>query len=431
MLKVIAMRLNTSKPTRFSLVHLLGCIFGICLAIPMPLAAQATTHLHRSHRVHRHAVAAHHRVRTSRRHAATGRTRLIARATRSRRTSARVERKSFRRTRHHRRTYPVVARISPAQLAADHAAMLAAAQEAEAAQRTQTESASPTAESASAIPAAETANTVDEAPEIATPTYRDSPSRITMQPEVVAIPRYIPAPMRGSHEVLVHQNIIATVEGLGRIQNDAQIQEMLAEKRLVSLPASSMLLVDSRLPVNRRYCRPWTADFLSSLANAHAALFHRPFIVTSAVRTVEFQKHLERINGNAAPAFGDTASPHLTGQAIDIGKKGMTMREIGWMRAYLAPLQDAGKLDVEEEFQQACFHISVYKTYEPQALPSGNLVARSDIPRLLPVASPAPHAAAPIHAVPARVAPVRVSRRTYRRRRRHHVYASMLAVRMR
>jgi hypothetical protein len=33
------------------------------------------------------------------------------------------------------------------------------------------------------------------------------------------------------------------------------------------------------------------------------------------------------------------------------------------MRAYLLPLQTAGKIDVEEEFQQSCFHISVYKSY--------------------------------------------------------------------
>jgi hypothetical protein len=30
---------------------------------------------------------------------------------------------------------------------------------------------------------------------------------------------------------------------------------------------------------------------------------------------------------------------------------------------YLAPLMQAGMIDVEEEFQQACFHISVYRNY--------------------------------------------------------------------
>jgi uncharacterized protein DUF5715 len=74
-----------------------------------------------------------------------------------------------------------------------------------------------------------------------------------------------------------------------------------------------------------------------------------------------------RINGNAAPPEGETASPHLTGQAVDLAKHGLSMTEIAWMRGYLLPLVQQGKIDVEEEFQQSCFHISVYKKYLPQS----------------------------------------------------------------
>jgi len=31
------------------------------------------------------------------------------------------------------------------------------------------------------------------------------------------------------------------------------------------------------------------------------------------------------------------------------------------MRAWLLPLEKAGEIDVEEEFRQSCFHITVYK----------------------------------------------------------------------
>ena len=75
------------------------------------------------------------------------------------------------------------------------------------------------------------------------------------------------------------------------------------------------------------------------------------------------QRHLLHINGNAAPADGDIASPHLTGATIDIGKKGLSPLEVEWMRSYLSPLEVAGKVDVEEEFYQSCFHISVYQSY--------------------------------------------------------------------
>jgi hypothetical protein len=87
--------------------------------------------------------------------------------------------------------------------------------------------------------------------------------------------------------------------------------------------------------------------------------------LTSAVRTVEFQQKLQHTNGNAAPAEGETASPHLTGQAIDIAKHGLSITEIAWLRGYLLPLSQQGRIDVEEEFQQSCFHISVYKKYVP------------------------------------------------------------------
>jgi hypothetical protein len=177
----------------------------------------------------------------------------------------------------------------------------------------------------------------------------------------------VPPPLRGSHEILVRQNLVADHDGLSRIQNDEDLIDMRSEHLLVDLPTDSALQIDERLPVNRRYCRPWTAQFLAALARAHYAHFHTPLQINSAVRTVEFQQHLIHINGNAAPAEGDIASPHLTGQAIDIAKHGLSLTEIAWLRAYLLPLVQEGKVDVEEEFQQACFHISVYKKYLPPA----------------------------------------------------------------
>ncbi len=177
----------------------------------------------------------------------------------------------------------------------------------------------------------------------------------------------VPPPLKGSHEILVHQNQVANHDGLDRIQSDEDLLNMRSERLLVSLPGSNALQVDERLPLNRRYCRPWTAQFLATLARAHYTHFHTPLQVNSAVRTVEFQQHLVHINGNAAPAEGDTASPHLTGQAVDIAKHGLSLTEIAWLRGYLLPLVQEGKVDVEEEFQQACFHISVYKKYLPPA----------------------------------------------------------------
>lgn len=181
---------------------------------------------------------------------------------------------------------------------------------------------------------------------------------IPLHSEIVAM-----APLRGSLESLTRQNQKTDADDLERIEDDADLHDRIARGMLVPVPASDALTINANLPPDRRYCRPWTASFLLDLARAHQAEFHHPFEVSSAVRTVEYQKHLMRTNGNAAAAEGDVASPHLTGAAIDIAKSGLSRSEIYWMRNRLSALEDEGKIDVEEEFRQACFHITVYKSY--------------------------------------------------------------------
>jgi hypothetical protein len=188
--------------------------------------------------------------------------------------------------------------------------------------------------------------------------------------------------LRGSYESLVRQNVKSEADGLERIENDDDLRDRVARKQLVPLPASPAMAVNS-VPEDRRFCRPWTAGFLADLAAAHDKLFHRALEISSAVRTVDFQKHLMHINGNAAPAEGDVASPHLTGASVDIAKHGFNRKELAWMRTYLLPLEQAGKIDVEEEFRQACFHITVYRSYAPPA-PQQNLPQHFALPAGLP-----------------------------------------------
>lgn len=171
------------------------------------------------------------------------------------------------------------------------------------------------------------------------------------------------APLRGTLASLERQNQRLDAEGLQRVEDESDLEYRIARKLLVPLPISDRLAVNPGLPVERRYCRPWTSEFLTDLARMHEAVFHRPLRVDSAVRTVDYQRHLISFNANAAPAEGDVASPHETGATVDIAKRGMTWREIGWMRRYLKSLESAGLVDVEEEFHQSCFHITVYDTY--------------------------------------------------------------------
>ena len=181
-----------------------------------------------------------------------------------------------------------------------------------------------------------------------------------------------PSPLKGSFESLARQNERAEADGLERILDEQDLADRIEQRLLVPIPLSDSIAVNTDLTENHRYCRPWTANFLTNLAAEHAAQFRKPIIVSSAVRTVEYQQHLMRRNGNAAAAQGDVVSPHLTGSTIDIAKSGMSRKELTWMRNHLLSMQVEGTIDVEEEFRQPCFHITVYKSYsspEPDPMP--------------------------------------------------------------
>jgi Family of unknown function (DUF5715) len=191
--------------------------------------------------------------------------------------------------------------------------------------------------------------------------------RTETEEATLAIPHSLmPSPLRGSLESLERQNAKLDAEGLERIEDENDLAMRIADGLLVPVPASAALTVNSDLLPNHRYCRPWTARFLADLAREHEAVFHKPIQVSSAVRTVEYQRRLMHINGNAAPAEGDVVSPHLTGATVDIAKSGLSRQEMAWMRQRLLALESAGKIDVEEEFRQACFHITVYRNYAPE-----------------------------------------------------------------
>jgi len=204
---------------------------------------------------------------------------------------------------------------------------------------------------------------------------------MTLEASLRMMQEPLPPPLRGSLASLERQNQRLDAEGLQRIEDDSDLEYRISRKLLVPLPASAALTVNPSLPVLRRYCRPWTAEFLTDLARMHEELFHRPLEIDSAVRPVDYQRRLMEINGNAAPAEGDIVSPHETGAAIDIAKRGMTLQEIGWMRRWLLALQNDGLIDVEEEFEQACFHITVYKSYAPARTPGGTTRAGTALHR--------------------------------------------------
>ncbi len=168
---------------------------------------------------------------------------------------------------------------------------------------------------------------------------------------------------RGSREMLIRQNEAIDRLELPRIEDDDELLELEENRELVPVQESRYLTIADNLSSSRRYCRPWTRDFLEDLAKAYYEEFGEPIRVNSLVRTVAQQKKLRRHNRNAAPVDGETASTHLTGITVDISRRGMTVKQLRWMEQYFLPLKQQGLIEPVEERRQAVFHVVVFATY--------------------------------------------------------------------
>jgi hypothetical protein len=169
---------------------------------------------------------------------------------------------------------------------------------------------------------------------------------------------------RPSHDSLIRQNQEIDRIELPRIQDDAQLEELKASHALVPIEESETLRIERSLDPSRRYCRPWTRDFVEDLSEAYYREFHDQIQVNSAVRTVKVQKKLRRRNRNAAPAEGETASSHLAGVTVDLQRRGMTKEQIRFVERYLFYLNQIGLVEPEEERRHWCFHVMVSDRYQ-------------------------------------------------------------------
>jgi hypothetical protein len=173
---------------------------------------------------------------------------------------------------------------------------------------------------------------------------------------------------RPSRESLLLQNAEVDRMELPRIENDEQLEALKAKGELVPIVASEHTRFDPRLDPDRRYCRPWTRDFVEDLSRAYFEAFGDQIQVNSAVRTVKVQKKLRRHNRNAAPEKGELASSHLAGTTVDLQRRGMTPQQIAWVQQYMMPLKELGLIEPEEERRQWVFHVMVSNRYGQQSV---------------------------------------------------------------
>jgi len=117
-----------------------------------------------------------------------------------------------------------------------------------------------------------------------------------------------------------------------------------------------------------RYLRPWAFEYLEQLAKDYHEEFKKPLRITSALRTIEYQRWLTRRNPNAAPAKGNRASLHTRGIALDISHKNMGSKQKKWLENRFVNDQTRkdwiggiGKVEIIKETRaSANFHVVVF-----------------------------------------------------------------------
>lgn len=170
--------------------------------------------------------------------------------------------------------------------------------------------------------------------------------------------------LRGSPSSLKKQNEVADKEGLTRMGSPKTIRKYVESNRLVPIPDGKHgIVVDRRLDKSRRYCRPWTVQFLKDLGENFRKKFGKNLQVNSCVRDVNTQKSLRGTNLNAAPAKGSKASSHLTGSTFDITRLALSKKEQDYVRSRLVFHEELGNIEATQENWQAVWHVMVFRRY--------------------------------------------------------------------
>jgi hypothetical protein len=169
--------------------------------------------------------------------------------------------------------------------------------------------------------------------------------------------------LKGSYESMLRQNEEIDRLQLPRIADQAQLEQLISTQELVEIKETQALRVSPAILPDKRYCRPWTNQFLEDFSEAYYKEFGEPLQVNSAVRTMEQQQKLRRHNRNAAPELGEVASSHLAGITVDLARRGLTPAEHKFMEDYLKNLRDLGLVEAAEERRQKCFHVMVSDRY--------------------------------------------------------------------
>jgi hypothetical protein len=164
----------------------------------------------------------------------------------------------------------------------------------------------------------------------------------------------------GSKQSMAIQIAVINSTKLVRIKNYAQLELFVLKGILVPVNRIDNVNVDCRLREDYCYALPFAADFLKDFGSDFFKQFGLWIMLNSAIRPMEDQTELCKINSNAISAW---LSSHPTGAAVDVAYTDMSKEQIAWVIKYLNKLENDNVIEYTMERTQTVFHIMVFPWY--------------------------------------------------------------------
>lgn len=181
---------------------------------------------------------------------------------------------------------------------------------------------------------------------------------------------------------------------LTRFKDREELQCAIDQHLLVRVPDSGLGFqldrrVGGRDARNRelyKYARPYTRLFIERLGVQYQEHSGDAIVVTSLVRTCEYQKRVAKNNSSAASC--DKTS-HATGATIDILARSIPHKHRAWLRGILLGLEEKGLILATEERAQPVFHVMILPKYQDylQSWEEEVVIVRNDAKPQLSVAA--------------------------------------------
>lgn len=115
-----------------------------------------------------------------------------------------------------------------------------------------------------------------------------------------------------------------------------------------------------RMRLLRMY-NPKSRPLFEKICAAYYDKFKVPLRVTSVMRSMDYQRSLNSVNGNSYHVRPGTVPPHTTGCTFDIGRNNLSGPEQDFLITVLSDLEKQGKLDTLIEGNvNACLHTFIF-----------------------------------------------------------------------